>query len=137
MSGLETEQIRYAISVAQAKGYRQVKLGLGGAKFKAVLSERAHFVDEEPQESHDSRPAEVSPLELAVTATAVGYFRMKTPEPALGESIQPGDKVGEIIALGLANDVTAQAGGTVVDVCVADGAAVEFGQKLLVLRQSS
>ena len=48
--------------------------------------------------------------------------------------MKEGDKVGEVVALGLANDVTAKQGGEVAEVCVVDGDSVEFGQRILLLR---
>jgi biotin carboxyl carrier protein len=63
----------------------------------------------------------------------VGYYRAVV-DLKVGDKLAEGDKVGEVVALGLANDVTALGSGEIAEVCVADGEAVEFGQKLLLLR---
>lgn len=132
MSGLDLDQVRYAIQVAQSKGYRQVKIKAGSDKFTAVLGSVPVVLDEPLESNGVAVEPDGSPKEVAVTASAVGYFKGSL---APGEKIEVGDKIGEIVALGLANDVTSKGSGTVVEVCVADGEAVEFGQTLLLLRQ--
>ena len=39
-----------------------------------------------------------------------------------------GDKIGEMVALGIVNDLVAPTNGKVAEICVEDGSAVEFGQ---------
>jgi acetyl-CoA carboxylase biotin carboxyl carrier protein len=54
--------------------------------------------------------------------------------PAVGAWIGAGTHVGEIETLGIRNVVTAGTDGWVEEVLVAEGAAVEYGQPLIVLR---
>ncbi len=135
MSGLESDQIRYAIGVAQEKGYRQVKLRLGEDRFSAVLSAMAPQIEEEPLPAHEFVTNGAVQRDLNVASPSVGHFKALVNGPIEGDKVEPGDKVGEIIALGLVNEVTAQEKGTVVEVCVADGAPVQYGQPILILRQ--
>jgi biotin carboxyl carrier protein len=65
----------------------------------------------------------------------VGYFKASDAMVKVGDIVKEGDKIGEVVALGLANDVTAKEGGQVAEVCVVDGDSVEFGQRILVLRK--
>jgi acetyl-CoA carboxylase biotin carboxyl carrier protein len=68
---------------------------------------------------------------LAVTSPLVGIFR---PVVGVGAHVEPGQPLGAIEALGLPTSVDAPAAGTVEEVLVADGGAVEFGQTLLLVR---
>ncbi len=131
MPGLDSEQIRHAILTAQARGYRQVRIRLGEDRFSAVLSPSVRQEVEEDDEP--VLPFETVPSELLVASPAVGYYRAVV-QLNVGDKVAEGDKVGEVVALGLANDVTARDSGEIAEVCVADGEAVEFGQKLLLLR---
>ena len=135
MSGLDSGQIRHAILTAQAKGYRQVRIRSGEDRFSAVLSIGTPY---EVEDEADSDQAEVTPAkapDLTVPSPAVGYFRALEPPIQPGDRVLEGDKVGEVVALGLANDVAAKEGGEVTEVCVSDGESVEFGQRILVLKR--
>jgi biotin carboxyl carrier protein len=65
-----------------------------------------------------------------VTAPAVGYFRESATPLEAGAVVEAGQVVAEVVGLGLANDVTTPVDGEVVEVLVAAGDAVEFGQVL-------
>jgi biotin carboxyl carrier protein len=68
---------------------------------------------------------------LAVTSPLVGIFR---PSVRAGEHVPVGQPLGAIEALGMPTSVDAPAAGTVEEVLIADGGAVEFGQALLLVR---
>ncbi len=131
MPGLDSEQIRHAILTAKTKGYRQVRIRLGEDRFSAVLS--PSISQEVEEDDEPVLPFAAVASELAVSSPAVGYFRAVV-ELRVGDKLAPGDKVGEVVALGIANDVTAQESGEVAEVFVADGDPVEFGQKIALLR---
>lgn len=131
MPGLDSEQIRHAITTAQSRGFRQVRIRLGEDRFSAVLSAAPAL---EPEESDEPEVALVTaPKGLSVASPAVGYFRAVV-ELRAGNKVSEGDKVGEVVALGIANDVYAGGSGEVEEVLVSDGDAVEFGQSLVKLR---
>lgn len=136
MPGLDTDTVKHALDAAQSLGFRVVKLKAGGQKFQAVLSESVHHEQDDHSEEGAGAPIEVqsSSKERTVVAPFVGYFRAgKTPlEP--GSKIAQGDRVGEIVALGLSNEVLAPIDGEVVEVSVSEGDGVEFGQVLAVLK---
>jgi biotin carboxyl carrier protein len=134
MSGLDSDQIRHAILTAQSKGYRQVRIRLGEDRFSAVLGNGANGEAEAEAETVVAAEQPSGAVEQAVSSPAVGYFRSTEPLVKVGDIVKEGDKVGEVVALGLANDVTAKQGGEVAEVCVVDGDAVEFGQRILLLR---
>ncbi len=76
-------------------------------------------------------PAE--PRSLAITSPLVGIFHaLVTP----GDTVQPGQSIGAVEALGMPTSVDAPRGGTVEEVLVGDGSPVEYGQPLLILRRS-
>lgn len=131
MPGLDSEQIRHAIMTAQSRGFRQVRIRLGEDRFSAVLSAAPVL---EPEETDEPEVAPVAaPKELSVASPAVGYFRAVV-ELRTGDKVNEGDKVGEVVALGIANDVHAGGSGEVEEVLVSDGDSVEYGQSLVKLR---
>jgi biotin carboxyl carrier protein len=75
----------------------------------------------------------VEPLSLAITSPLVGIFR---PSVTTGELVQPGQAIGAIEALGMPTSVDAPQSGTVEELLVPDGSAVEYGQALLILRRA-
>lgn len=133
MPGLDSDAIRHAILTAQARGYRQVRVRLGEDRFSAVLADAPQHEPEADDEAPLAEAAVVMASEQSVDSPAVGYFRA-VADLVVGSRVAEGDKVGEVVALGLANDVTAKASGAVAEMLVEDGAAVEYGQKILVLR---
>lgn len=74
----------------------------------------------------------VEPSSLAITSPLVGIFR---PSVDTGETVQPGQAIGAIEALGMPTSVDAPQGGTVEKLLVEAGSPVEYGQPLLILRR--
>ena len=72
------------------------------------------------------------PSSLAITSPLVGIFR---PSVDPGETVQPGQAIGAIEALGMPTSVDAPQGGTVEELLVPAGSPVEYGQPLLILRR--
>ena len=83
--------------------------------------------NEQPQETGQS-----------VTSPMVGTF-YSAPSPtakpfvSIGQKINQGDTVGIIEAMKIMNQIESDQSGTVVEILVKDGEAVEFGQSLIVL----
>lgn len=75
---------------------------------------------------------QVEPSSLAITSPLVGIFR---PSVDTGETVQPGQAIGAIEALGMPTSVDAPQGGTVEELLVHAGSPVEYGQPLLILRR--
>ena len=82
---------------------------------------------EQPQESGQS-----------VTSPMVGTF-YSAPSPtakpfvSIGQKINQGDTVGIIEAMKIMNQIESDQSGTVVEILVKDGEAVEFGQPLIIV----
>jgi acetyl-CoA carboxylase biotin carboxyl carrier protein len=83
-----------------------------------------------PAATEDDRPRISAPL--------VGTF-YRCPEPdappfvEIGDVVAPGQNVAIIEAMKLMNTISAEVPGRVVDILVADGGPVEYGQPLFVL----
>jgi len=79
-----------------------------------------------PQPSPDSRS-------LAIASPLVGVFH---PAVKIGDTVSHGQIIGAIEALGMPTTVDAPREGTVEELLVPDGSAVEYGQPLLLLRRT-
>lgn len=137
MSGLDQDLVRYAVSTARREGFRTVKLRSGDDKFSAVIDL------ESLDDSHDIVDGEtvaeaVTPTsdDFDLTAPVVGYFRDAKENLKPGATVEAGAAVCEIVALGLANDVTAKRAGEIIEVFVQAGDPVEYGQRLATVRSS-
>jgi biotin carboxyl carrier protein len=85
-----------------------------------------------PPVTSSAAPPDVT--SLAIASPLVGVFH---PSVHAGEAVVPGQVIGAIDSLGIPTSVDAPQGGTVEDVLVPDGHAVEYGQPLLVLRRGA
>jgi acetyl-CoA carboxylase biotin carboxyl carrier protein len=94
-----------------------------------------------PSASVGDRPPEpgrVAEERTTITAPLVGVF-FRCPEPGapafvdVGDVVELGQEVAIIEAMKLMNVITAEKQGRIVDVLVADGAPVEYGQALFVI----
>ena len=135
MAELDSDQIRHAVQTARERGFRQVRVRLGDSRFAATLP--AGNGSSEPVETEKTPETALvqDPTELYVESPVVGYFRALDPAVKAGHEVKAGDKVGEVLALGLANDVAVTVDGRVKEFCVQDGDAVEFGQTIAIVRQ--
>ena len=74
-----------------------------------------------------------------ISSPMVGtYYSAPSPSAkpfiAVGQQVKKGDTVGIIEAMKIMNQIEADQSGTVVEILVNDGEAVEFGQALIVLQ---
>ena len=83
--------------------------------------------------------AEPQSNDKAVTSPMVGtYYSAPSPTAkpfiTVGQKIQQGDTVGTIEAMKIMNQIEADHSGTVIEILVKDGEAVEFGQPLIIVQ---
>ena len=97
------------------------------APVSSAPSSQTASPNEQPQETVQS-----------VTSPMVGTF-YSAPSPtakpfvSIGQKINQGDTVGIIEAMKIMNQIESDQSGTVVEILVKDGEAVEFGQSLIVV----
>ena len=73
---------------------------------------------------------QTQPTEHFVNAPMVGIFHVVDGIARVGATIIEGQVVGSIESMKLANDVTSNIAGTVLEVLVEDGMPIEYGQPL-------
>ena len=124
MAELDLDIVRHALGVARRNGFAEVEVAVEGGAFSARL---------DPMPPSAPKPLEAQeinaePALVDVKSPMVGYMRDGKTPLAVGQEIQKGKVVAMIEALGLANDVEAPASGEVVEVLVAAGDPVQYGQ---------
>lgn len=93
----------------------------------------------ETRPEDDAQTAEEKPeIENAITSPIVGtFYRSASPEEPpyveVGDRVEKGDTVCIVEAMKVMNEVKAETGGEVAEICVDDGDSVEYGQKLFKL----
>ena len=88
----------------------------------------------------EKAPAEKSSI-VALKSTMVGTFASapsndKPPFVKEGDSVKPGQKVGQIEAMKIIKDVHSNVGGKIVKISVSNGQSVEYGQDLFLVDTS-
>lgn len=121
------------MATARKEGFRTVKLKSGNDRFAAVLDLES-WEEEETLDLETPDTTEQEPAEFSLTAPVVGYFRDQKEALKPGTRITSGTAVCEIVALGLANDVTSKRDGEIVEVFVSPGDAVEYGQTIATVK---
>lgn len=136
MPELELSTIRNALNKAQELDVKVVSIRVGETRFDAQLGAGvAHHSFPEPS-LFTEEPEIPAVLDDTVTlrASLVGYWSFGKSPILSGHVLEAGQKIGEIKALGLPNDQLAKVGGTVEEILVAEGEAVEFDQPIMVVR---
>lgn len=132
MSELDIEVVRHALTVARKQGFAEVELAVGESSFTARLAPGAPSAPTSQGSDANTAETAISPIK----STVVGYYRAAKPPLVVGQTVQKGDVVAVIVALGLANDVESTVSGEVVEVLVEPDQPVEYGQPLALVRTS-
>ena len=126
------------------EGEESVKISRYGASSAPSLTPVQSFVPQQPVST--PAPVATSPVVTAENQTSdqsivspmVGTF-YSAPSPTakpfvtIGQKINQGDTVGIIEAMKIMNQIEADQSGTVTEILIKDGEAVEFGQPLIVI----
>ena len=123
------DALRHALDVARQREFAEVEVSLGAFSFEGVL---------EPRKAKSRRAASLGgaagepsePTAQPIVSPVVGYYREGRVKLAEGATIQRGDLVAVIEALGLANDVESSVEGVVQEVLVQPGDPVDYGKVL-------
>ncbi len=97
----------------------RLRLAGHGPEREARAHEAAHEASVEVPAGADE------PQRAVATSPAVGIFR---PTVSLGTHLEAGDRLGTVDLLGIAQDVVAPVDGTLAEIMVAAGDAVEYGE---------
>jgi len=131
MSSHDLDGIRHALGIASERGYAEVSIRSGDLRFSAVLEPRTKKRPTKAalsQQDGDMEPAETL---HDIVAPLVGYFRAADPPLEVGALVEPGSVVGVVASLGdIPYAVESSVSGEVIEVLVANGDAVEYGQPI-------
>lgn len=126
------------------EGEESVKISRYGNSPAPAQHPIQSFVQQQAPVSSAPTPQTASPNEQpqetgqSVTSPMVGTF-YSAPSPtakpfvSIGQKINQGDTVGIIEAMKIMNQIESDQSGTVVEILVKDGEAIEFGQSLIVV----
>lgn len=126
MAKLDLELVRHALTVARQHGFAEVELGIGEEIFSAKLAPGKPAP--KPQSETSGETEEPTEQLAEVKATLVGYYRPAKTPLEIGMTVQQGDVVAVVAALGIANDIESPATGEVVEVLIELNQPVEYGQ---------
>lgn len=131
-SGLSEEDLSAVLGLVAGTDVVELELTVGGSR--VTLRRPPHIGTVVTQQaSEPSRPAAENNTPLAIASPLVGIFH---PAVATGDTVTQGQVIGAIEALGMPTTVDAPQPGTVEQLLVPDGSAVEYGQPLLLLRRA-
>ena len=125
------------------EGEESVKISRYGASPQPLQHPVQSFVQQPVSTSASVVPAHAAPAEnqtsgQSIDSPMVGTF-YSAPSPTakpfvtVGQKINQGDTVGIIEAMKIMNQIEADQSGTVIEILIKDGEAVEFGQPLIVI----
>jgi acetyl-CoA carboxylase biotin carboxyl carrier protein len=141
--GIDAEAIRALSELLAETGLTEIEVEQNGARIRvaragalAALTAAPGSVAPAPVSAAPVSPA--GPQAGAVTSPMVGTVFTasepgKPPFVQLGQQIKEGDTLFIVEAMKTMNPIPAPRGGTVKEICVENGAPVEFGQTLLIL----
>jgi biotin carboxyl carrier protein len=124
MPNLDQETVRRAIAVARSRGLARIEVAVGGGSLAATLSPDWEPTYVEPEAEQGEAAAKV----VVASAPVVGYFRAADLKE--GDLVEVGQSLGEVVALGISNEVASPAAGHFESFLATDGVAVEYGQGL-------
>lgn len=151
---MEIKEIRELAEIMKANDILHLELEEGHSR---IILEKEKKMCPPPALSMPApepfRPAPEVPTQEAApgdaSAPKVNYIEVKSPmvgvfyaskapgEPpfiSVGDTVKAGDTLCIIEAMKLMNDISAEQGGRVAEICVKDGEIVEFGQVLFKLQ---
>jgi len=129
-TGISEADLAAVLELVAGTDVVELDLVVGGSKLKLrrPASAPAEF---EPTPPPTVRAA-LDAGAVAVSSPLVGIFH---PAVKPGDAVSHGQVIGAIEALGMPTSVDAPQAGTIEELLVQDGAPVEYGQPLLLLRK--
>jgi len=136
----QLERIKELIAIMRESGVTELAVEL--PDFKITLKREGSEADEADSAGrHDTapRPGAVESELFPILASMVGMFRAATdhsPKVAVGDLVTAGQVIGAVEVMKVPNDIRSPVTGIVREVLAEDGAAVEFGQALMLIEPS-
>jgi biotin carboxyl carrier protein len=127
-AGLTGDELDEMLALVAGTDICELDVTLGSTRFSLRRPATPASVSSGPDALEAAEPSS-----LAITSPLVGIFR---PSVTTGETVQPGQSIGAIEALGMPSSVDAPQGGTVEELLVHEGGPVEYGQPLLILHRT-
>jgi acetyl-CoA carboxylase biotin carboxyl carrier protein len=143
--GIDAEAIRALSDLLAETGLTEIEIEQNGARIRvaragalAAIAAAPGSVAPAPVATPAAPVSPAGPQAGAVTSPMVGtvYTASEPGNPPFvqaGQQIKEGDTLFIVEAMKTMNPIPAPRGGTVKEICVENGAPVEFGQTLLIL----
>lgn len=127
---IDFEKIQKVVDLASQSGLYEIEIADGDKRIKVVNGTSANQVNTQAP----ALPADMANSHTddsqTIVATSVGRF---VPIAKLGDTINVGDMVASVEALGVLSPITADKAGVVSEVFLGDGDKVEYGTTLIAL----
>jgi len=139
---VDLQELEAYIKAAEELGLAELAVGAEGHAFRfrrGVAVPAAGGVTPPRPESAPGAPAQAPGQDHVVRSRFVGFFHRgdgpdRSPLVGLGDRVTPGQRLGTVETLRTLNEVTAEVAGTVTDILVESGDAVEYGEPLIVIK---
>ncbi len=129
---MELKDIQELMKVLKKEDIAELKVRYGKVKLTLTNSENTKIVNTTaalPKVTKEKKIAKaVLPAEEIVKSSNVGKIKLLSPKT--GTLVKKGQILAKIKTMGIDNDVKATVNGTLKEVLVADGSAVDFAKEL-------
>ena len=129
---MELKDIQELMKVLKKEDIAELKVRYGKVKLTLTNSENTKIVNTAaalPKVTKEKKIAKaVLPAEEIVKSSNVGKLKLLSPKT--GTLVKKGQILAKIKTMGIDNDVKATVNGTLKEVLVADGSAVDFAKEL-------
>ena len=129
---MELKDIQELMKVLKKEDIAELKVRYGKVKLTLTNSENTKIVNTAaalPKVTKEKKIAKaVLPAEQIVKSSNVGKIKLLSPKT--GTLVKKGQILAKIKTMGIDNDVKATVNGTLKEVLVADGSAVDFAKEL-------
>ena len=129
---MELKDIQELMKVLKKEDIAELKVRYGKVKLTLTNSENTKIVNTtaaSPKVTKEKKIAKATlPAEEIVKSSNVGKIKLLSPKT--GTLVKNGQILAKIKTMGIDNDVKATVNGTLKEVLVADGSAVDFAKEL-------
>ena len=137
----DREEIKAIAEMMKETGLTSIKLKLNDHELELERAGEpsATAVSAAPASAEPAAPAPEVKSGTPVKSPMVGVF-YASPSPEaepyvkVGDSVKKGDVLCIVEAMKLMNEITAEQDGEIVEICAEDGALVEYGQPLFIMK---